>query len=184
MEWFWLPRPIVALQAGASRIGSGELDQRVEIRTGDELETLADTFNQMTERLGASRAELEHQNELLRESERLKSELISIVSPELRTPLAGIRGRAELALGARGAEADAEREAALRAIVAHADNLDRTIDALLVLARRELDPTAGAVDLAAVAAEFPDVEVAVQDGLPRAEGDCTVMLSTMCGASL
>jgi len=39
--------PIQALQAGAVRIGAGELDQRIDVRTGDELEALGDQFNQM-----------------------------------------------------------------------------------------------------------------------------------------
>jgi signal transduction histidine kinase len=37
--------PIRALQAGAQRIGSGELSHRLSIKTGDELEALADQFN-------------------------------------------------------------------------------------------------------------------------------------------
>jgi class 3 adenylate cyclase len=40
--------PIRALQEGAARIGSGYLDHRVEVHTGDELETLADQFNAMS----------------------------------------------------------------------------------------------------------------------------------------
>ena len=39
--------PIQALQAGAARIGSGDLGQRISIKTGDELEALADQFNDM-----------------------------------------------------------------------------------------------------------------------------------------
>jgi nitrogen fixation/metabolism regulation signal transduction histidine kinase len=33
--------PIQALQARAARIGAGELDERIQVRTGDELESLA-----------------------------------------------------------------------------------------------------------------------------------------------
>ena len=43
-----LAQPIQVLQASAAKIGAGELDHRIEIKTGDELETLADEFNQMT----------------------------------------------------------------------------------------------------------------------------------------
>jgi signal transduction histidine kinase len=43
--------PIQALQAGAARIGSGDLTQRISIKTGDELEALADQFNDMAARL-------------------------------------------------------------------------------------------------------------------------------------
>lgn len=43
--------PIQALRAGAARIGSGDLSQRISIKTGDELEALADQFNDMAGRL-------------------------------------------------------------------------------------------------------------------------------------
>jgi class 3 adenylate cyclase len=38
-------RPLEALRQGASRIGSGELDHRIDIKTGDELEGVATEFN-------------------------------------------------------------------------------------------------------------------------------------------
>ena len=38
--------PIVALGAGAARIGSGDLDYRLDVRTGDEIEELADDIQQ------------------------------------------------------------------------------------------------------------------------------------------
>jgi signal transduction histidine kinase len=55
--------PIQALQAGAARIGAGELDQRIEVRTGDELETLAEQFNSMASQLKESYAGLEQKVE-------------------------------------------------------------------------------------------------------------------------
>ncbi|MGH7123661.1 MAG: GAF domain-containing protein, partial [Stellaceae bacterium] len=51
--------PIRRLQAGAERLGSGELDHRIEIRTGDEIEVLADRFNRMGAQLQESYATLE-----------------------------------------------------------------------------------------------------------------------------
>src|SRR4030095_3708315 len=42
--------PIQALQAGAARIGAGELDQRIDIRTRDELQALGDQVNSMAGR--------------------------------------------------------------------------------------------------------------------------------------
>ena len=47
-------RPIRTLQEGAARIGAGELEQRIEIKTGDELEALAGQFNQMSSQLRES----------------------------------------------------------------------------------------------------------------------------------
>jgi signal transduction histidine kinase/DNA-binding response OmpR family regulator/HAMP domain-containing protein len=51
--------PIQALRAGAARIGSGDLSQRIAIKTGDELEVLADQFNDMAGQLQESYAGLE-----------------------------------------------------------------------------------------------------------------------------
>jgi signal transduction histidine kinase len=51
--------PIRALRAGAARIGSGDLSQRISVKTGDELEGLADQFNDMAGRLQESYADLE-----------------------------------------------------------------------------------------------------------------------------
>src|SRR5207248_11135829 len=59
---------------------------------GGEVEELPNAFNRMAGRLEASRRELEEQNERLRESENAKSELVSVVAHELRTPLASVLG--------------------------------------------------------------------------------------------
>jgi signal transduction histidine kinase/CheY-like chemotaxis protein len=55
--------PIQALRAGAARIGSGDLSQRISIRTGDEVEALADQFNDMAGKLEESYADLEQRVE-------------------------------------------------------------------------------------------------------------------------
>jgi signal transduction histidine kinase len=55
--------PIHALQAGAARIGAGALDQRIDVKTGDELEGLADQFNRMAGQLQESYANLERKVE-------------------------------------------------------------------------------------------------------------------------
>ena len=51
--------PIQALREGAAQIGAGNLEQRISIKTGDELELLADQFNDMAGRLEESYADLE-----------------------------------------------------------------------------------------------------------------------------
>ena len=56
--------PFRRLQAGAARIGSGDLAQRISIKTGDELEGLADQFNEMAGRLEESYAGLEEKVEV------------------------------------------------------------------------------------------------------------------------
>jgi signal transduction histidine kinase/signal transduction protein with GAF and PtsI domain len=67
MAALWLARsmvrPISVLQEGAQRIGAGDLEQKIEIRTGDELEALAGQFNRMTEQLRESYSGLERKVE-------------------------------------------------------------------------------------------------------------------------
>src|ERR1700751_5448491 len=55
--------PIQALRAGAERIGGGDFAQRISIKTGDELEGLANQFNDMGVRLQESYADLENKVE-------------------------------------------------------------------------------------------------------------------------
>ena len=56
--------PIRQLREGAVRIGSGDLGQRIAVTTGDELETLADQFNDMAAKLQESYADLEKKIDL------------------------------------------------------------------------------------------------------------------------
>src|SRR5258708_26227075 len=51
--------PIPALRAGAERMGGGDFAQRISIKTGDELEGIADQFKDMGARLQESYADLE-----------------------------------------------------------------------------------------------------------------------------
>ena len=91
-------RPVRAVADGANRIAGGELSLRLPEEGPGEVGELTRAFNEMAERLEASHHELEDQNEELRESERGKTELVSIVSHELRTPLASVLGFTSLLL--------------------------------------------------------------------------------------
>ncbi len=59
-------RPVRALAAGAQELGSGNLQHRIIVENHDELGQLADTFNQMAERLQNSLHKIADQNERLR----------------------------------------------------------------------------------------------------------------------
>jgi signal transduction histidine kinase len=79
--------PIEALRTGAARIGGGDLSQRVVIKTGDELESLADQFNDMAGKLQESYAELEKKLDLrtreLKEAlehQRATAEVLRVIS--------------------------------------------------------------------------------------------------------
>ena len=51
--------PIRKLRLGAERIGAGDLDHRIDVRTGDELEALGEEFNRTAARLQESHRDLE-----------------------------------------------------------------------------------------------------------------------------
>lgn len=56
-------RPVRILRQGATRIGAGELHHRIDIRTGDELQALAEAFNHMAAQLQELYASLEQRVE-------------------------------------------------------------------------------------------------------------------------
>ena len=91
-------RPVREVAEGAARLADGELSLRLPEGGPGEVGDLTRSFNAMAERLERGRQELQEQNEQLRESERLKSELVGIVSHEVRTPLASVLGFTSLLL--------------------------------------------------------------------------------------
>jgi len=91
-------RPVRAVASGAERLAAGDLSLRLPEEGPGEIGELTRAFNEMAERLELNHAELEQQNDELRESERMKTELVSIVSHELRTPLASVLGFTALLL--------------------------------------------------------------------------------------
>jgi sigma-B regulation protein RsbU (phosphoserine phosphatase) len=64
--------PIMTLTKGAQAIGAGDLDSRVDVKSGDELEILANSFNKMATDLQEHMAELQRTTA---EKERLIKEL-------------------------------------------------------------------------------------------------------------
>jgi signal transduction histidine kinase len=83
--------PIRALRDGAARIGSGDLNQRIVIRTGDEFEALGNQFNSMAAQLQDSHATLEGKVEerthQLKLANLAKSRFLAAASHDLRQPL-------------------------------------------------------------------------------------------------
>lgn len=80
---------VARLEEAAHRLARGDLDARVgEVDAGPELRTLAETLDEMAARLQeAQRGE--------REAEARRRDLVTAVSHDLRTPLAGLRAMVE-----------------------------------------------------------------------------------------
>jgi PAS domain S-box-containing protein len=77
-----IARPIQLLHDGVREIGSGRLDQRLELKTGDEIEGLADAFNQMATNLQRSFGQIEQRVVDVRRLEEKYRDLIEH-SPEM-----------------------------------------------------------------------------------------------------
>jgi signal transduction histidine kinase len=141
-------RPLGRLRQGVERIAKGDLDFRLKLNTGDEIEILAEEFNKMAVALGAAYTGLEEKirertqelviaNEKLKELDKLKSRFLSNVSHELRTPLTAIDGlTANMMDGITGQLNDKQLEY-LTDIRASTDRLARLIEDLLDLSTIE-----------------------------------------------
>ncbi|TIS79174.1 MAG: HAMP domain-containing protein [Mesorhizobium sp.] len=90
---YWLARrmsgPIRLLEEGTHKIGAGQFDHRINIATGDELERLAEQFNQMAQELAISRDRAERMTRLKRFLAPQVAELVEKVGDE--SMLAGQR---------------------------------------------------------------------------------------------
>jgi HAMP domain-containing protein len=95
--------PLEILQAGVSRIREGDLTARVNLKTGDEIEILADEFDAMAANLNNAYSELEGRvaertaalrtaNVKLEEASRHKSQFLANANHELRTAVSAIIG--------------------------------------------------------------------------------------------
>ena len=71
-----IARPIQVLHDGVQQIGSGRLEQRLEIKTGDEIERLAQAFNQMASNLQRSFGQIEQRMTEVRQLEEKYRDLI------------------------------------------------------------------------------------------------------------
>jgi signal transduction histidine kinase len=128
-------RPIRLAADAAGLLADGDLTSRVDERGVAEVGALQRAFNSMAASLERSRRELEEQNRKLRESEKVKSELVSSVSHELRTPLASILGFSDLMLQRDLDPADRRRY--LELVRGEADRLAALLNDLLDLQRIE-----------------------------------------------
>ncbi len=118
-----MSNPIKKLAKGAQIVGKGNLNYRIAVKSRDELGGLADEFNRMTQQL--------------KELDQMKSDFVSSVTHELRSPLISLRMFMEMFLkGTAGPLTDKQREY-LNTMKKSSDRLSHFINDLLDVARIE-----------------------------------------------
>lgn len=125
---YWLAgratRPLADLIDTAARLRPGKLQERLPLRrTGDELDRLALSFNDLLDRIAA----------YLRE----RRDFLANAAHELRSPLAAIRSTVEVALNADRTRE--EYEELLAVVIAECDSLEILVNQLLLLAETEAE---------------------------------------------
>ncbi len=123
---YWMSRralsPVDALVRSAREVSGTNLSSRLQkLETGDELQRLSDTLNEMLDRIETAFLRV--------------TQFTADASHELRTPVSLIRTEAELAL--RRSRGEAEYKESLRHILLEAERTTGLIEQLLALARAD-----------------------------------------------
>ena len=113
--------PVSEITETAKRIAAGSYGVQIKSHFDDEIGELADTINDMSNKIG--------------QSEKMQSEFISSVSHELRTPLTAIGGWSETLLSAGGSVDTAEAKRGLNIILRETRRLTGMVEELLEFTR-------------------------------------------------
>ncbi len=124
-----ITKPIQQIAATADAIKGGDVLQRVQVTSDDEIGTLATGINDMAEKLG-------NDIEKLRKLERVRSEFLANVSHELRTPIFSIQGFLETLLDGAVDDPHVNREF-LEKAHHHANRLNTLLSDLIEISRIE-----------------------------------------------
>jgi signal transduction histidine kinase len=128
--------PVRALAEGAARIGAGQLDHRIRITSGDELEALGGQLNEMAGKLQTSYATLERKVEertrQLQDANLSKSRFLAAASHDLRQPLHALN---LFAAQLRYEKDQAERDRLALRIDTAVANMNELFNALLDISR-------------------------------------------------
>lgn len=150
-----ITRPIQELHNGAELIGRGNLDHRLNIKTGDEIEELAEGFNKMAGELKSLYTNLENKvkertqqlaeaNEALGKTNKELDDFTYIVSHDLKEPLRGVKAFAKLLMEDYSGRLDDEGKEHLKTISDSSSRMARLIEDLLSLSRigriRNIEP--------------------------------------------
>ena len=138
MLWAYrITRPIEKLSKASRHVGQGNFSIQVTPSSNDEIGELADSFNQMTAELLSREEALNKAQEQLVQSEKMAAfgQLGAGIAHEVKNPLAGILGYAQLSL--RRVEQETPIYKNLLVIEKETKRCSKIIESLLKFARQE-----------------------------------------------
>ena len=127
---WWLVRPLRSIAATVSRIGEGDYALRLVVKGQDEFASLSQAINHMTEKVQGS-------IDSLKESDRIRRELVANVGHDLRTPLAAIEAHLEESERFRAENRTSDSDEAVRSARRQSRVLGGLINDLFELSRLE-----------------------------------------------
>jgi signal transduction histidine kinase len=145
-----ITRPLRALADSSAQVAAGDLTTQISIRTGDELQQLAQDFNRMVESLRSTQEEL-----LRREKLTALGTLAAGVAHEIRNPLTSMKMAAQMLSSSTLNETERE---AVEILLAEIERLQLATGALL-------DYAAPKAQLSCSPAQFTNIQQALDDVL-------------------
>ena len=85
-----LVQPLKTLARAAGKVSAGNLEATVEIKTNDEVEVLANSFNHMVGNIRRALEDVQSSLKKAEEANSRKTELLSIVSHDLKSPITSV----------------------------------------------------------------------------------------------
>ncbi len=149
--WLWggvLAQPLRRLSSALSTLELGKAGPSFLVNSSDEIGSLAQSFNQMNQRLSQAYRDLEQARDDAQAASRAKSLFLSNMSHELRTPLNAIIGFSQL-LGRETSLKERHREH-LQVVARSGEHLLQLINNILSIAKIE----AGKIQLSRGACEI------------------------------
>jgi signal transduction histidine kinase len=171
------------MQYVVSRFERGDFEQRMTVRSSDEIGRLAECFNQMADTLVDTMQEL-------RDADRMRRELVANVSHDLRSPLSSIQGYLETVSIKDGELEPAERRRYVETALRNAQRLNSLVGSLFELSKletKQIQPEREAFPLAELVqdvvlqyrpraeAEAVDLQAELPDRRVRAHADIGLM---------
>jgi signal transduction histidine kinase len=122
--------PIEKLHQATEELERGNFKVNIEIKSGDEVEELAEALNKTAKSL--TKMNLEH-----KQLERAKTEFLSITSHELRSPMTSMRAQLQMLIGTYYGKLNQKQIEALSMVLRNTERLDNIIIDFLEISRIE-----------------------------------------------